>query len=268
MENETLKIVQWNVLAKWASDTDAFPEVKPSCLLFENRCPLIFKKIEELNADIYAFEEVDFVEDLATLFKSIGYTTLSNPKISGQDSLFIAYRTEKLKILKEENGNFFEPENPEKKMNQVYKLINFETLGEFPKQFWLLSTHLKAKAANFEIRAVQTSQIVKRLETEKNVPVIILGDLNADPEEEAIANILEAGFKSALVDAEFSTTTYKVRSKKLFNRMIDYIFLRGEIEVVKGVEVYKESMFEEGVGLPSDWMPSDHLPISATLKFK
>ena len=269
-DHQSIKIVQWNVLAKWASDTNAFPEVNPALLIFEYRFPLILKKIEEFGADIYTFEEVDFVKDLDIFFEDKGYNTLSYAKVSGQDSLYIAYNPEKLGIQEEKNFNFFEPENPEKKMNQVYKYIKFETLNCVNrKEFVLISTHLKAKAANYEIRAVQTSQILGKLKIEnpKNLPTIILGDLNSDPEEDSISNIVKEGFKSALVDAEFSTTTYKIRSKKLFNRMIDYIFFKGEIEISKGIEVYKECLFQEGVGLPSDWMPSDHLPISATLKF-
>ena len=97
-DHQSIKIVQWNVLAKWASDTNAFPEVNPALLIFEYRFPLILKKIEEFGADIYTFEEVDFVKDLDIFFEDKGYNTLSYAKVSGQDSLYIAYNPEKIGI--------------------------------------------------------------------------------------------------------------------------------------------------------------------------
>jgi endonuclease/exonuclease/phosphatase family metal-dependent hydrolase len=73
----------------------------------------------------------------------------------------------------------------------------------------LATTHLKAKKPNHAIRTVQIQQLIEHMKSEPNV--ILLGDFNADPDEDGITALKNAKYqKSILEDGHF--TSYKLRA--------------------------------------------------------
>jgi endonuclease/exonuclease/phosphatase family metal-dependent hydrolase len=148
-------------------------------------------------------------------------------------------------------------------------------------------THLKAQQneANELIRCKQVDELlesislsVARLEHhgDKDVPVIVMGDFNADPPcetgESSIRKVLLHSFggdrgriRSAYaVDPPSDTfyTTWKTRGSKTTRRIIDYIFYSGALERQVSLQVPSETELEE-TKLPGLRHPSDHMLIAA-----
>ena len=97
--------------------------------------------------------------------------------------------------------------------------------------------------------------------------VLLVGDLNADPDEEGIQLLRESGFiKSIESDTHF--TSYKLR-KTVERRQIDYIWLKQNpnCQFSSVLDHYELDAFDHNVALPNEWNPSDHLPIFASICF-
>lgn len=130
----------------------------------------------------------------------------------------------------------------------------------------LATTHLKAKKPNHAIRTIQIQQLINHLKSEPNV--ILLGDFNADPQEDGISALKNSHYsKSIMEDQHF--TSFKLRETEE-KRQIDYIWLRSDNNEAKfdsALQSYDMSVFDVNRALPNEWMPSDHLPIFATVTF-
>lgn len=130
----------------------------------------------------------------------------------------------------------------------------------------LATTHLKAKKPNHAIRTIQIQQLINHLKSEPNV--ILLGDFNADPQEDGISALKNSYYsKSIMEDQHF--TSFKLRETEE-KRQIDYIWLRSDNNEAKfdsALQSYDMSVFDVNRALPNEWMPSDHLPIFATVTF-
>jgi endonuclease/exonuclease/phosphatase family metal-dependent hydrolase len=162
------------------------------------------------------------------------------------------------------------------------------------------ATHLKAQRSEMNelIRCRQVEELLAAVDLElqrlmargsvEDIPVILLGDLNADPPSQmkfecsAIENLLKHNIVSSdpsrpiryrsayhLDDASDGFfTSWKIRGCKDSKRIIDYIFYAGfSIQctaTLKGVAVSEL----ERTKLPGLRHPSDHLQIGAKLEIR
>jgi len=159
-------------------------------------------------------------------------------------------------------------------------------------------THLKASAANEKVRKRQVLQLLPEIDDEAkrvalterlngDVPILILGDFNADPPrqlgfsgESAVGQVLKhklissrsapassKRYRSAyeINDPAKLFTTWKIRGKNEAKRVIDYIFYGGPLNCTSTLDVPSTEEIEPSK-LPGLRYPSDHLLIAAKFK--
>ncbi|HMB61835.1 MAG TPA: endonuclease/exonuclease/phosphatase family protein [Eudoraea sp.] len=200
-----------------------------------------------------------------------GYTFFGKGRDDGREAgefSAIFYDQNKLKLLRENTFWLSEtPEVPSKGWDAAIKRVC--TYGLFQTKegravFWVFNTHLDhiGERARLEsIRLIQTK--IKEINTE-NFPVVLMGDLNLDPDHPAIKFLAEnmddtqilAGSKAFGPTGTFNGFMFNEAVK----RRIDYIFTsQDDFEILK-------------YGILSDSKdgryPSDHLPVYVRLEFR
>lgn len=230
------------------------------------RKPLILKKIEKEKPDIICFQEVmehvaDWLKENLTDYVVAGCGREAD--LSGEQ-MTVAFQRDRFNLMKMDTywmsetpyvpGSRYPEQSPcprtctemvllEKASGQVFRVIN---------------THLDHVGVLARKRGLE--QILKKLEEEPffpEVPVIITGDFNAEPDGEEIRVIAEhPGFTDI---TEGIGTTWHDYMRRPDYGQIDYIFAKGAISCEK-VEKWTDE--ENGVYL------SDHFPVSAILKLE
>ena len=198
------------------------------------------------------------MEKLLINYKYIGVGR-DDGKNKGEYSA-ILYNSKAHEVSK--NGTFWLSETPDKVgmgwdavCNRVCTYGLFQN-KKTPEQFWVFNTHFDHVGKVARLESVHlVLKMIKKLNT-NNLPVILMGDFNLEPETENIAFI-----KENLSDSkETATLTFAPEGtwngfnfERPVTRRIDYIF------------VSKESISVEKYGVLSDsWdakYPSDHLPV-------
>lgn len=224
----------------------------------------IFDLIKRHNPDVICFQEVT-IPWYSLLKKELG----CKYKFTGRDRFFgdktrakryferncIAFKKDRFKAIKCRtywlgpdmyNPSLFEGASLNRIFTTVY-LLDKKT----NKKILAISTHFDDRYP--EIRAKQAVVLSSYIKEQK-VPLILMGDFNSQPSEEAYKTI-----KKALIDTgeEFAITetTYHGYGERSPMR-IDFAF-RNKLIKTKSFKIVKDS-FE---GLP----PSDHYPIECVI---
>lgn len=176
----------------------------------------------------------------------------------------IFFKAENFELLEE--GTFWlstTPEVPGKGWDADYPRVC--TYGKFKdkasgKKFWVFNTHFDHVGVEARRNSVKLiHQKIMQLNT-KNLPVILMGDLNLEPETEEI-QFLISNYKDSKEEAEFvfgpEGTFNAYEFEKPVTRRIDYIF------VSEGIKVGKYAVLSDNKDLR---YPSDHLPVLVGLQ--
>lgn len=255
--------------------------------------------------DIIAMEEVDrFDGFLAPALALFGYRGIFNAKPHApgvslgyySDGCALFWKTDTFDLLDKERQSFATG-------TQVYLLatLRHKATG---KIILVAVTHLKASKSkeNAIIREHQSVELLGVLHEKAtsiadndgghdnacDVPIIVLGDFNAEPDEAAVQTFVASKdkrippFASAYpVDLPYST--WKTRGSNAVRRVIDYVFYKncssrrrcrgtldagayeGRIECTEilGLPADKDM---ESHGLPGFRSPSDHLALAARFR--
>jgi mRNA deadenylase 3'-5' endonuclease subunit Ccr4 len=172
--------------------------------------------------------------------------------------------------------------NLETEYNQVFILAKFrEKASQF--EFAVAVTHLKASKDETETRKKQVQYLLKQIKDFGVEYVFVLADFNAPAEEEAITQMVEAGFISSyaygvkmqrdgnadninLVEDEVRYTTWKTREKGMIRRTIDFLFYKGpQLTPIAILDVPDENLADP-YGFPSWKYPSDHIALYTEFK--
>ncbi|HSM47458.1 MAG TPA: endonuclease/exonuclease/phosphatase family protein [Draconibacterium sp.] len=176
----------------------------------------------------------------------------------------------KTKFILLEQNTFWLSETPEKPSKSWDSSLNrIVTWGRFKskvtgKQFLVFNTHFDHKG--MEARKQSAILIRKKIEEmtkDKNLPVILTGDFNLTPDQEPIA-LLKKYFKDSREVTELPPygpvgTFNSFDWNAPMEGRIDYIFVQGEIKVLK-YAVITDSKEKR-------W-PSDHLPVFVKVQLK
>lgn len=178
----------------------------------------------------------------------------------------IFYKPDLFELL--QNGTFWLSETPEipgRGWDANYPRVC--TYGKFRieatgKEFWVFNTHFDhvgVEARSQSVRLIH--QKIAQLNAE-NLPVILMGDLNLEPDTSEI-NFLRSKYQDAKLAARHtfgpSGTFNNFQFHKPVDRRIDYIFTNGN------VEVNKYAVLSDSKNLK---YPSDHLPVLVEVEFE
>ncbi|GJM31236.1 MAG: endonuclease [Saprospiraceae bacterium] len=132
------------------------------------------------------------------------------------------------------------------------------------RRFWVLNAHLDHRGPESRLQALKLIwETIEQLNKSVTLPVILMGDFNAEPQEDPITFISQqmndsrsASIKPAYgPEGTFTGFVYKVSPK----RRIDYIFTNVEFRVNKYAVIGDTY---------DNFYPSDHLPILVELAWK
>lgn len=181
----------------------------------------------------------------------------------------IFYRKSDFILLK--NGTYWLSETPDVPSKGWDAALNrIVTWGHFQskvtgKQFLVYNTHFDHVGVEARKNAANIiRQKVMEMTKGKNLPVIFMGDLNLTPDSEPVVMLKRFFQDSREVTEEppygpvGTFNGFKLDADLSSNR-IDYIFVRGEIKVLKyaALSDFKDRRF-----------PSDHLPVFAKVQLK
>jgi endonuclease/exonuclease/phosphatase family metal-dependent hydrolase len=170
------------------------------------------------------------------------------------------YRSDKLEVL--DSGTFWLSETPDipsfgwgANYRRIATWAKFKAKNT-PKEFWVFNAHLDHETPLARLNAVKL--IIEKSEAwnQQELPVIVMGDLNALPESPPIQYL-----NSKMNDSKLISKTNPIGPIGTFNgfdvnhplsNRIDYIFVDEKVEVQK-YAVISETRNQK--------TPSDHLPV-------
>lgn len=239
---------------------------------WEARKDKVFSIIRDAKPDVFGLQEAlnEQVPDMEKAFPN--YTRVGvgrdDGKISGEFSPLF-FNTLKFKLLS--SGTFWLSQTPlvagsrgwDAACNRVVSWVQLKE-NNSKSSFFVFCTHFDHMGEIARRNsAILLLHAVDSLSGDK--PAIVVGDFNASPDSEPYKLITEMSDPIHLIDArtlcntakgpEYTYTGFKVGG--ISGERIDYIFLKG-ISKVDSFVVNPENH--------GGYYPSDHLPVSATLR--
>lgn len=210
----------------------------------------IVKAIRLQNPDLVALQEVDVntkrsgnINQAALLADKLKMKVYFAKAIAHDGGDYGVAILSKYPLTEEQT--FMLPKNNDAKAEQRVLALATVTLPD-GKKIKFASTHLDAQKADAN-RLMQVAEI-NRLTAKESLPVIVAGDLNADPASEAI-KIFDEQFTRTCTDCAFTIPVINPR------KTIDYIAFKKE----NHFRVVSHEVIAERYA-------SDHLPVLAVLK--
>ena len=268
-------ILQWNTLSNKLSTKQIFPNVDENYLKWENRKKLIKEILKKENPDILILDEIDnfnnFKKEIIDALK-IKYTGNFYERLDKYMGIYIGINPNKFLLIEQkkikfhgndneltENKNKFESLSP-----QIFIVSTIEEI-KTKETFYLIVSHLKAKKENENIRLIQINEILQYIKDNglNNQNIILVGDFNAEPQNESIINLEKFGMKSVFDYNKLEYTSFQVRDG-IDKKILDYIFYYGNL--IFAEEKKSDIKIDENIGLPNEQFPSNHLYLKAMFK--
>jgi endonuclease/exonuclease/phosphatase family metal-dependent hydrolase len=261
--SQQMNVISFNIRLNTPADgVNAWP----------NRVEMVTGLLHFHEADIFGLQEAlyDQIMDIQNDFSDYEWfgAGRDDGEKAGEFSPIFFNRS---KFILIKSGTFWLSETPEKPSKGWDAALNrVVTWGRFQskisgKQFMVFNTHFDH--VGVEARKNSATLIREKIEEmtyNKNLPVILTGDLNLTPDKEPI-DLLKKYLRDSYEASEeppygpVGTFNGFKTDADLSNRRIDYIFVHGGIEVMKYAALtdFKDHRF-----------PSDHLPVFVKLQLK
>ncbi|MDY7394710.1 endonuclease/exonuclease/phosphatase family protein [Aureibaculum sp. 2210JD6-5] len=261
VHGQNLSVMTYNIRLDVASDEEN---------AWEHRKEFITEQIKFYGPDVMGTQEgrpnqIKFMKETLTDYKMIGHGREGGD--NGEYSA-IFYNTNKVKV--ENDSTFWLSETPEIRSkgwdaaferNCTYGLFtDLESL----EKVWIFNTHLDHVGQQSRLNSMKLIQErIKTINTE-NHPIIIMGDLNVEPDNELISN-LQQNFVDTKESSKLkfgpSGTFNGFKFNEPVTRRIDYIFVSKSPPVM----VKKYAVLSDSKDLK---YPSDHLPVYVKLELE
>ncbi|MCC2975943.1 endonuclease/exonuclease/phosphatase family protein [Sphingomonas sp. PL-96] len=235
---------------------------------WEARQPVMVATIRDTKPDIIGSQEL-FKRQGDDLVRALPeYRWFGRDRRGGEadEHMGIFYRTDRLRLV--EQGDFWLSDAPEQPGSMSWgtdlpRMANwgvFETIGRTPHRFLFVDTHLPHRDKDAQARERGIALILARLpEIAKDLPVVLAGDLNSEPDSgvyaalsRAMTDVWTAAPRKQGPDATFHDFTGQPTKR------IDYLFVRGFTVKDAVVDTHHEGIT----------YASDHFPVGATLTFQ
>ncbi|MBO6795478.1 MAG: endonuclease/exonuclease/phosphatase family protein [Balneolaceae bacterium] len=230
---------------------------------WENRKEWVVDQLKETKPDVFGIQEglhhqVEYLDSALTDYAYVGVGR--DDGATGGEYTAIFYQTQNLSVL--EHDTFWLSESPDTvsvgwdaSMERITTWARFKSL-ESNKEFVVFNVHLDHIGEESRLNSLKLIRSFIEENIEKDLPVIVMGDLNAVPESEPINYlnwVMNDAWDVSKIKSEGPVGTFHGfdPNHPLENR-IDYIFVNSAIEV----ESY-EAIFARDNG----FFPSDHLPV-------
>ena len=258
---QNLTVVSYNIRLDVASD---------SLNRWDNRKDFLIGQLNFHEPQVFGIQE-GLLHQLEEIKKGMpGYSYLGKGREDGlKNGEFSAifYNTDKLELLEENTFWLSEtPELPSKGWDAAIKRVC--TYGLFKdknssQNFWVFNTHFDHIGE--EARKESVFLIMERIRklNKQDLPVILTGDLNLEPDHPSILLLSSAMQDSHLLagDKAFGPqgTFNGFKFSQPITRRIDYIFISKT-----GFKLLKYAILSDSKDLR---YPSDHFPVLAKLSF-
>lgn len=244
--------------------------------------------------DIIALEEVDrFHGFFRPILRLFGYDGVFMPKIRApgfslgwySDGCALFWKRERFKLVSERRLVY-------RAGTQVLVVATLQHI-QSQRHLVVAVTHLKARKneENERVRCEQVKELLGHVGEEVDavtsltgdqVPVLIMGDFNADPpsqvegSDSCVSLVMNHGSDTENGTRRFSSaypidppesgyfTTWKTRGEETVKRVIDYIFYSKELSCSHTLSIPDMGQDQ----LPGLRYPSDHLMIAAQFQFR
>ena len=209
----SIKFLHWNVLAHRLCEGFDLVDDNACMLGFGNRLRLMEQHLQSVDADIVGLSEVDALSGdspdaflaLREMVSALGYECLAEEKSNGISASAVLWKKNKFECIKSKYMAYAPGESQFLMYCSFYIKGSHEWHGDAERNvdFVFGETHLKAKSTNMQTRVRQCTKITevfqKYQETRRangyfDVPVIIAGDFNEEPQNEPIAEVMIKDF--------------------------------------------------------------------------
>ncbi|HDR51337.1 MAG TPA: endonuclease/exonuclease/phosphatase family protein [Mariniphaga anaerophila] len=261
--SQQMNIISYNIRLNTASDGEnAWP----------NRIEMVNSLLRFHEADIFGLQEAlyDQIQDIEKglpEYEWFGVGRDDGEKAGEFSPIFY----NKSKFILYDHGTFWLSETPDVPSKGWDAALNrIVTWGRFQskvtgKQFLVFNTHFDHRGTEARKNAaLLIEKKIREMIRNKDLPVILTGDLNLTPDSEPVVLLKEYMRDSFEVTEEppygpvGTFNGFKIDADLSSNR-IDYIFVHGGVDVLKYAALtdFKDHRF-----------PSDHLPVFAKVQLK
>lgn len=259
---QTLKVMTYNIRLDIASDGEND---------WTHRKEYFNSQVQFYAPDIFGIQEArpNQVIAIATSLPHYNNVGVGRDGIGEGESSNIFYIKERFKV--KESSTFWLSDTPNEiskgwdaAYNRVCTYALFKDL-KTKRLFWVFNTHLDHVGVQARTKGIQLIlSKIKELNT-KNYPVIFMGDLNSEPDEERIIALKKVMDDTRDVSEQKpfgpSGTFNNFKHNEPVTKLIDYIFISKN----STLKVKKYAILSDSKDLR---YPSDHLPVYVEINFK
>lgn len=260
LQAQEIQVMTYNV--KYANENDGENS-------WSKRKQFITNQLNFYEPDIMGLQEVLFSQIQHFTSEIGGYNFVGKAREDGKQKgefTAILFKNEKFELI--EDHTFWLSETPGKVSTGwdaalprvcTYALFRDKNTG---KKFWFFNSHFDHVGT--EARTESARLILKKIEevNTENLPVVLTGDFNLEPESEGIKLISEKlkdsrNTANTVFGSEGTFNGYQF--DKPASRRIDYIFVNESVEVKKYAVLTDSKEMK---------YPSDHFPVITILEFR
>ncbi len=261
-----LKLMSFNIRYGTAEDGENH---------WQNRKEIAFNVIRDYNADLIGLQEtLEFqITEIVEAIPQYSYIGVGRDdgKRAGE---FCSILYAKDRFIVDSTETFWFSETPavpgsKNWSNNITRICTWAKLFDkfSGKSLYIFNVHLDHESQQSRVKSVEL--LLKKISAlQKNIPIILTGDFNCGEDNETIQTILKSGFEDtyrSLHSKQQDEGTFNFFKGETSGERIDFIFISKKYSQRNGfLEVKQSEIVKSNF---NGKYPSDHFPVTATIKF-